>query len=150
VNVEQLRKSLKVKWLSYYRENRSWLVRLGVWGNFEGQRRPSSSFILATMSILEPRLTHILPLIVDLNSNPDRVVSALGLNFSPDNELEALSEADESHDSSKIKLLPGETTTAMTFDKVTDSQKPSQIATQSDESCQGVRGHHPEGHRDIR
>lgn len=83
----QLRQSLKVKWLSYYRDNRDWLTRLGVWVNDSGERRPSSSFILATLSILEPRLTQLMPIVVELNSNADRVVKALGLNFAPDDEL---------------------------------------------------------------
>jgi hypothetical protein len=47
---------------------------LGVWVNCDGQRRPSSSFILATLSVLEPELTQMLPLIVDLSSNPDRII----------------------------------------------------------------------------
>lgn len=88
MNIEHLRKSLRAKWLSYYRENRNWLTRLGVWVNCEGQRRPSSSFILATLSILEPQLTQVLPLVVDLSSNPDRIIMALGLNFNPDEILE--------------------------------------------------------------
>ncbi|NEQ34393.1 MAG: DUF5331 domain-containing protein, partial [Leptolyngbya sp. SIO4C5] len=29
MNTEQLRQALRQKWLDYYRENRSWLVRLG-------------------------------------------------------------------------------------------------------------------------
>ena len=83
----QLRQSLKLMWLNYYRENRDWLVKLGVWVSCEGERRPSASFILATLSVLEPRLSHLMPIIVDLNSNPDRVIKALGLNFTPDDEL---------------------------------------------------------------
>ncbi len=92
MNIEHLRTTLKAQWLNYYRENRSWLIRLGIWVNCEGKRRPSSSFILATLSTLEPQLLEILPLVVDLSSNPDRIVLALGLNFNPDEELEAMGE----------------------------------------------------------
>ncbi|WP_346291049.1 DUF5331 domain-containing protein [Sphaerothrix gracilis] len=92
MNTEQLRQALRQKWLDYYRENRSWLVRLGVWVTCQGQRRPSSSFILATLAILEPQLGQLLPLVVDLSSNPDRIVAALGLNFNPDEALEHLPE----------------------------------------------------------
>jgi hypothetical protein len=92
VNVEEFRRSLKEKWLEYYQENRDWLIRLGVWVTCQGQRRPSSSFILATLSILEPRLTQLLPLVVDLSNNPDRIVLSLGLNFNPDEELSRLSD----------------------------------------------------------
>lgn len=31
----------------------------------------------------------LLPLVVDLNNNPDRIVAALGLDFNPEDELEA-------------------------------------------------------------
>jgi hypothetical protein len=84
----QLRRSLKVKWLTYYRDNREWIAKLGVWIDDNGERRPSSSFILATLSVLEPRLAQLMPIVVELNSNADRVVQALGLNFTPDDELQ--------------------------------------------------------------
>jgi hypothetical protein len=132
VNIEHLRRSLKVTWLTYYRENRSWLVRLGVWVNCDGQRRPSSSFILATLSVLEPQLTQLLPLVVDLSSNPDRIVAALGLNFSPDSELEALA-ADTSDEA--LRMLPGGDRTV----KFANSNPPSRLPTAIDESCEGIR-----------
>lgn len=120
MNIEQFRQSLKDKWLSYYAENRGWLSRIGVWVDCDGQRRPSSSFILATLSVLEPQLTYLLPLIVDLSSNPDRIVMALGLNFNPDEVLGAISAKrnfegttptngkaprDSNHNS--VRMLPG-------------------------------------------
>lgn len=137
MNVEQLRTSLKLTWLSYYRENRIWLVRLGIWINYDGQRRPSSSFILATLSVLEPRLTQILPLIVELNSNPDHVVFALGLNFNPDDELDALAAAHHEPVSDDIKMLPSHADASPLGDA--EPKKPSQVAAKVDESCQGVR-----------
>lgn len=87
MNIDQLRRSLKDRWLDYYEENRSWISRLSIWVSCEGQRRPSSSFILGVLSIEEPRLTELLPLIVDLSTHPDRIVVALGLNFDPEQEL---------------------------------------------------------------
>lgn len=105
MNTKHLRQTLKAQWLTYYRENREWLTRLGVWVTCEGKRRPSSSFILATLSTLEPELVQLLPLIVDLTSNPDRIVIALGLNFNPDDELETL--AQDSTSNGQIKMLPG-------------------------------------------
>jgi Family of unknown function (DUF5331) len=110
MNIEHLRKTLKAQWLHYYRENRSWLTRLGIWVNCEGKRRPSSSFILGTLTTLEPQLLQILPLVVDLSSNPDRIILALGLNFNPDEELEAIAELDRasarSLPASKVAMLP--------------------------------------------
>jgi len=93
VNSKQLRQSLKLKWLTYYRDNRDWIDKLGIWITTDGQRRPSSGFILASLAAIEPNLNNLLPLVVDLSSNPDRIITVLGLNFSPDQELKALAEA---------------------------------------------------------
>ena len=93
MNIQNLRQSLKVKWLLYYQQNRPWLVKLRIWGTYDQQRRPSSSFILAVLSSLEPQLTQFLPFIVDLSNNPDQIVAALGLNFNPDEELKVIAEA---------------------------------------------------------
>lgn len=90
MNIEHLRRALKSEWLDYYRKNRHWIVRLGVWVNCQGQRRPSASFILGALSTLEPQLQQLLPLVVDLNSNPDRIILVLGLNFNPEDELKVL------------------------------------------------------------
>lgn len=87
MNIQQLRQSLKMKWLSYYKQNRPWLVKMRVWGDYHGLRRPSSGFILATLSVLEPEFEQMLAFMMDLNNNPDAIVSALGLNFNPDEEL---------------------------------------------------------------
>ncbi|MBK1986964.1 hypothetical protein A0J48_005310 [Sphaerospermopsis aphanizomenoides BCCUSP55] len=91
MNIQQLRQSLKLKWLSYCEENRSWLVKMRIWRSYDdGVRRPSSGYILATLSVLEPQLKQILPFILDLNNNPDQIVVALGLHFNPDEELRLL------------------------------------------------------------
>jgi Family of unknown function (DUF5331) len=87
MNIEELRQSLKLKWLHYYKENRHWLEKMQIWGTFEDERRPLSSFVLATVSVLEPNLIEFLPLIADLNSDPDDVIVALGLNFNPEKLL---------------------------------------------------------------
>jgi hypothetical protein len=94
MNIQQLRQSVKIKWLSYYQQNRSWLEKIRVWGTYNGLRRPSSGFILATLSVLEPQFQDYLSFIVDLNSNPDQIVTALGLNFNPDQELDVINSED--------------------------------------------------------
>jgi hypothetical protein len=141
VNVEKFRRSLSAKWLDYYRENRNWLVRLGVWVTYQGQRRPSSSFILATLSILEPKLTQLLPLVVDLSQSPDRIVAALGLNFNPEEALDKLLETAVDPVSEVPKQLPSS-------GNLTEVRLPSQIASakpvgqpsiaQRDEDCSGA------------
>lgn len=132
VNTEKLRQSLKAKWLAYYRENRHWLNRLQIWVTAKGQRRPNSSFILATLSMLDTQFNHLLPLIVDLNKDPDEIVASLGLNFDPDKELNALPEAIK--DADKVKMLPPGVA------KMIDS--PSRTAAKVDESCEGVYKKH--------
>lgn len=90
MDIKQLRQTLKLKWLSYCEENSSWLVKMKVWHSYDHVRRPSSGYILATLSVLEPHLKQILPFLLELNNNPDQIVAALGLNFNPDEELRLL------------------------------------------------------------
>ncbi|MEH2082981.1 MAG: DUF5331 domain-containing protein [Nostoc sp.] len=87
MNIQQLRQSLKQKWLVYYKQNISWLVKMRVWATYDGLRRPLSGFILATLSVLEPQFDEILSFMMELNNDPDKIVAALGLNFNPDQEL---------------------------------------------------------------
>ncbi|MCL6434082.1 MAG: DUF5331 domain-containing protein [Leptolyngbyaceae cyanobacterium HOT.MB2.61] len=146
MNTEQLRQSVREKWLSYYENNREWLSRLGVWVNCEGERRPSSSFILATLSVLEPRLTQLLPLIVDLSSNPDRIVVALGLNFNPEDYLtehdsagKNLSKDRETSNKigkGQIKMLPSSNDTEV---RLPSAQDVVRFRSRQDEYCQGSR-----------
>ncbi|AFY57067.1 hypothetical protein Riv7116_4648 [Rivularia sp. PCC 7116] len=84
MNIQQLRKSLKIKWVKYYHQNRPWLEKMRIWGTYDGYRRPSSGFILATLSVLEPKLDEFFPFILELNNNPDEIIAALGLNFNPE------------------------------------------------------------------
>lgn len=144
MNIQQLRQSVQEQWLNYYTENREWITRLRIWVNCDGHRRPSSSFILATLSVLEPQLNQLLPLIVDLSSNPDRIVAALGLNFNPDEHpgvvarLQASSspEMDEAKPplSHSVKLLP-----ASLNDLPTPLQPNASQVAKLDEECEGGR-----------
>lgn len=135
MNTEQLRQSLKARWLEYYEDNREWLARLAVWVDCDGERRPSSGFILATLAVLEPRLSQLLPLIVDLSNNPDRIIMALGLNFNPDRLLEK-HPRDPTTD---VKYLP-----AVASGKLDPATKGrAKVYAEMDESCQGSRGGSP-------
>jgi hypothetical protein len=87
MNVQDLRQSVKIKWLQYYRENRHWMEKMQIWATFGAERRPLSSFILATVTVMEPELVEMLPFLAELNSDPDAMVAALGLNFNPEAEL---------------------------------------------------------------
>lgn len=132
MNIQQIRQSLKLKWVNYYYKNRSWLVKVRVWGTYDGLRRPSSSFILATLSVLEPQLEQLLPFLIELNNDPDEIVSALGLNFNPEEHLHLipLDESEVASPSSNIflqeKLLHGK------------SLNPSVAATEVESKHQSV------------
>lgn len=94
MDIQHLRQSLKIKWLNYYQQNRCWLVKMRIWKDYDGIRRPSSGYILATLSVLEPELKKILPFILDLNNNPDQIIRALCLHFNPEQELNLLKSQD--------------------------------------------------------
>lgn len=102
MNIQELRQSLKQKWLCYYQQNCHWLEKMQIWAVFDGERRPLSSFILATVTVLEPNLVDILPLLVDLNTNPDDMIAALGLNFNPDKELKKLNNDNDNHNNKQV------------------------------------------------
>jgi hypothetical protein len=135
VNSNQLRRSLKIKWLTYYRDNREWIDKLGIWVTADGQRRPSSGFILGALAALEPDLNTLLPVVVELSSNPDRIIAALGLNISPVKELEALDK--------EQKMLPS---SAQAEVSLAQSEPITLEATVppppefDDESCTGANG----------
>lgn len=157
MDIQQLRQSLKVKWLLYYRRNRPWMTKLRIWGTYDGQRRPSSSFILATLTNLEPQLVQMFPFIVALSNHPDQIVAALGLNFNPEVELKSLSESTNiaeinSNSNGVVYSSPivqtnsnGKNGSAPKLPiasqevRVAPSNRVSNIASWVDESCQGVR-----------
>ncbi|MGF1516568.1 MAG: DUF5331 domain-containing protein [Nodosilinea sp.] len=140
MNSKQLRRSLKIKWLTYYRDNREWIDKLGIWVTSNGQRRPSSGFILGALATLEPDLTNLLPLVVDLSSNPDRIIAALGLDISPVKELAALEKAH--------KMLPGSaqsevslaSSEAVNAETVTIDAPPPLSPAHDEEACSGAGG----------
>jgi Family of unknown function (DUF5331) len=135
VNSKQLRRSLKIKWLTYYRDNREWIDKLGIWVTSNGQRRPSSGFILGALATLEPDLTNLLPLVVDLSSNPDRIISALGLDISPVKELAALEQAHKMLPSSAQSEVSLASSEALTIDA-----PPPLSPAYDDEACSGAGG----------
>ena len=136
MNVDQFRRSLKVKWLAYYRENREWLDPLNVWVTDREQRRPTSSFVLATLTLLEPKLSQMMPLVVNLNTDPDRILTSLGLNFDPAHELKRLSTAQQRLPSRHRPELAQGTPSAISVQAPVIPSKP---IVQKDEECTGIR-----------
>ncbi|WP_169220929.1 DUF5331 domain-containing protein [Brasilonema sp. UFV-L1] len=143
MNIQQLRQSLKLKWVSYYYNNRSWLEKMRVWGTYDGERRPNSGFILATLSVLEPQFEQMLPFISELNNNPDQIVVALGLNFNPEEHLH-LVESPHSVAESEVncepalQLLPHQSVTpsVITVGQENNSTAVSSVAIQTKETCE--------------
>lgn len=94
---EDLKASLRHKWLDYYRVNRVWIHRMAGW-QFkiaEGGNRPNSFIILGAMNVLEPDLMQLIPAFSRLTNNSDYIVEVLGLNFDPEKALEETQSQEE-------------------------------------------------------
>ncbi len=130
MDTEQIKQSAKTKWLDYYKTNRHWINDLQVWMTNEGIRRPLSSFILGVLSSIDLQLVKMLPLLVDLNSDPDRLILALGLNFDPDQELEKINNPPPEKKEQK-KMLPPSSNSSI-------SEMAIKYANQVDGNCEGV------------
>ncbi|MGM3309028.1 DUF5331 domain-containing protein [Anabaena sp. WFMT] len=138
MDIQQLRQSLKMKWLNYCQENRPWLVEMRIWHSYDGVRRPSSGYILATLSVLEPQLKEILPFILDLNNDPDQIVAALGLHFNPDEELGLLKSEDSVAKNEIVSKPPMKTQVADTPRQKEHKQVLLKITTGVEEKRQPV------------
>jgi len=130
VNSQELRRSLRLKWLTYYHHNRQWIDKLGIWVNAGGQRRPSASFMLGTLATLEPDLASLLPLVVDLSNSPDHIIAALGLNINPVEALKALEQEHKLLPSPGQEFLPSPGEAEISLSPVTP--------TYDDDACSGV------------
>lgn len=91
---EELKPTLKDKWLDYYEANQRTIKKLMELGHKYGER-PNSDFILGTISSLEPRLEEYLFCFFLVCNNLDTIVEALGLNFDPQLELKKRSKKRE-------------------------------------------------------
>ncbi len=88
---ENFTTSIREKWLNYVSDNRPWMeiqmnntsVRTP-----DGGRRPSSLLILGVINALEPKLSNLMVLFYQLNSDEDALVEVLGLNFDPEMALD--------------------------------------------------------------
>jgi hypothetical protein len=125
MDIQQLRQSLKMKWLDYYEENHHWLVKMQVWHTYDDLRRPSSGYILATLSVLEPQFQQILSFILDLNQNPDQIILALGLHFNPEQELCLLKPEDNRPQNQIVSLVAPQKLQAAPSPIITTQKLPS-------------------------
>lgn len=84
---DRLTAALKYKWLPFYQENRAWITRQMSINSVEtpdGGRRPSSYLILGVVSALEPELAELMLPFTKLNSDVDKLIDVLDLNFDPE------------------------------------------------------------------
>jgi alanyl-tRNA synthetase len=90
---EELKATLPSKWLDYYEVNRSWIKPLMDSRNWwhktpDDGKRPCSDIIIGAITALEPELSLWMSPFCELNSDGNRLVEVLGLNFDPKKELE--------------------------------------------------------------
>ena len=88
-NFEELKATLPRQWLDYYQNNQAWIKSLmdsrGWWRKTpDGGKRPSADIIIAAATALEPKLSVWMYPFCQLNSDGDKILEVLGLNFDPE------------------------------------------------------------------
>ncbi len=91
--LEELKPSLKDKWLDYYQANQVWIYPLmneykHYTGTPESGRRPRSEMIIGAIAALDPKLSELLNYFFIVSNNYERIIEVLGLHFDPEKELE--------------------------------------------------------------
>jgi hypothetical protein len=88
---EDLKISLKQKWLSFFQANRSWLnlyTDAASVATPDGGKRPASYLILGVVNALEPQVAQLMLPFSKLNPDVDSLIEVLELNFDPNLALE--------------------------------------------------------------
>ncbi len=91
-SLNESQKIIKDKWLAYYQSNREWLqIMMDETGSgyvsTDNGRRPNSFLILGVILALYPEANEILLTFCKLNTDEDKLVEVLGLDFDPEKEL---------------------------------------------------------------
>ncbi|WP_013325282.1 DUF5331 domain-containing protein [Gloeothece verrucosa] len=93
---QDLKVTLKDKYLDYCQANLSWLKEFKDTGMAikasDGGIRPPGLIILGIISVLVPEIAAFIPVFLKLNSNTETVIATLGLNVDPEKELEKRAE----------------------------------------------------------
>ncbi|MEG3438756.1 DUF5331 domain-containing protein [Pannus brasiliensis CCIBt3594] len=111
-NFEEIKARLKDQWLDYYEINQYWIIKLACWVECVQSRskRPNAKVILTAVSLLEPAIIDFLIPLVDIDSDGERVVKTLGLDFDPRDELKEREERrSKIQEAEIIPLLPEST-----------------------------------------
>ncbi|ACK64872.1 conserved hypothetical protein [Rippkaea orientalis PCC 8801] len=97
ITFEEIKATLPDKWLLYYTTNHSWIKPLmdnRKWWHKtpDDGKRPCADIILGAITALEPQLSFWMPPFCKLNSDGNKLIEVLGLNFDPEKELKKRSE----------------------------------------------------------
>jgi len=88
---EDLKISLRQKWLRFFQANRSWLnlyMDAASVATPDGGKRPASYLILGVVNALEPQVAQLMLPFSKLNPDVDSLIEVLELNFDPNIALE--------------------------------------------------------------
>ncbi|MBD2577655.1 DUF5331 domain-containing protein [Oscillatoria sp. FACHB-1406] len=89
---EKFKLELRDKWLDYYEINLDWIHKLmdstNRWYKLSEGSRPDSMFVLGAVSALDENARVLLNSFLELSSDYNKLVKALGLDFDPDIELD--------------------------------------------------------------
>jgi hypothetical protein len=102
---QYLTNAIRDKWLDYCRSNLIWLNELQqlkknglsnlIVETSDGGIRPQASVLIGILIGIYPECASIINICFQLNSDPTKIIIALGLNFDPLKELEKLAEEKE-------------------------------------------------------
>lgn len=93
-NFEQLKLTLREKWLDYYKNNLPLFNTIDINDFDMGKNlyRPNGSVILSVVILLLPEIKDYIQIMANVNPDKEKIVELLGLNFSPKVELENTNE----------------------------------------------------------
>jgi hypothetical protein len=88
---KEIKSTLKDKWLDYYEVNQKWIIELmnahESWVDCSNGSRPVAWIILGAITHAEPQLANVMLPFCELQSDPDKLIKVLGLDFDPDEEV---------------------------------------------------------------
>jgi hypothetical protein len=91
ISLTDIQPILKDKWLTFFQGNYDLMDIFDVCKEINdspGEKRPIADFILAVISVLDPRLKDYLIALCGVDKTLTKVIEALGLNFDPRFELD--------------------------------------------------------------
>lgn len=92
-NFEEIKATLKDKWLDYYEVNKDWILNImntnqSSIKSCDGGYRPNAWLILGVITCTEEPLADFMLPFSELQSDPGKIIQVLGLDFDPNKELQ--------------------------------------------------------------